>query len=284
MSLGFDHSKLRYMYDAPGVREKLLSILVPWEREKEVVFIEGGRDLAYGLSVHLDALSIAQATQSKILVIVSGEEDTVLDDLFFLRKRMDLKEVSLAGIIVNKVRNVEEFQNFHLPSILKMGLPVAGVIPYQAELTRFSISYLADRLLAKVVAGEGGLHNPVENILIGAWSADIFIQNPLFRKENKLIITGGDRTDMILASLESSTAGIILTNNILPPSHIMAKAAERNIPLLMVLADTYQTAKQIENLEPLLTKEDTGKIEILKQLVTKHVKMESIFSNRKEAL
>jgi len=76
---------------------------------------------------------------------------------------------------------------------------------------------------------------------------------------------------MILAALESDTAGIILTNNVLPPSHIIAKAEERHVPLLMVFSDTYQTAKQIESLEPLLTKEDEEKIKILTELVQKYV-------------
>ena len=90
------------------------------------------------------------------------------------------------------------------------------------------------------------------------------------------MITGGDRTDMILASLESDTSGIILTNNILPPSNIIYKATERNIPLLMVLSDTYQTAKQIENLEPLLTKDDTDKVELLRRLCQKHLDLNAI--------
>jgi hypothetical protein len=109
--------------------------------------------------------------------------------------------------------------------------------------------------------------------VIGAWSANVFLQNPLFKEENKLVITGGDRTDMILASLESDTSAIILTNNILPPSNIISKASERNIPLLMVFSDTYQTAKQIDSLEPLLTKDDVEKIDLLKELVKKHVNL-----------
>jgi len=39
----------------------------------------------------------------------------------------------------------------------------------------------------------------------------------------------------------------------------------------MVFSDTYQTAKQIESLEPLLTKEDEEKIKILTELVQKYV-------------
>ncbi len=99
-----------------------------------------------------------------------------------------------------------------------------------------------------------------------------------FVGENEIFshIHRGGRTDMILASLESDTSGIILTNNILPPSNIISKASERSIPLLMVFSDTYQTAKQIEGLEPLLTKDDEEKVEMLKTLFQKHVNTKEI--------
>ncbi len=279
MSIGFDHSKLRYMYDEEGTRQKLLETMAHISRDKEILFIEGGKDLTYGISIYLDTLSLARYTGSKLFIVVSGEEDTILDEILFLKKHVDLTGVPLGGIIVNKVQNLDEFQNTHLPVINKMGVRVIGVIPYQSELTCFSVYYLADRLFAKVITGEGGLKRVVKNIIIGAWSANVFLQSPVFKKENKLVITGGDRTDMILASLESDTSGIILTNNILPPSNIISKATERNIPLLMVFSDTYQTAKQIENLEPLLTKDDTDKVELLKELCRKHVDLSVITSH-----
>lgn len=279
MSIGFDHSKLRYMYDEKGIQQKLRETMAHISRDKEILFIEGGKDLTYGISIYLDTLSLARYTGSKLFIVVSGEEDTILDEILFLKKHVDLAGVHLGGIIVNKVQNLDEFQNTHLPVINKMGVRVIGVIPYQSELTCFSVYYLADRLFAKVITGEGGLKRVVKNIIIGAWSANVFLQSPVFKKENKLVITGGDRTDMILASLESDTSGIILTNNILPPSNIISKATERNIPLLMVFSDTYQTAKQIENLEPLLTKDDTDKVELLKELCRKHVDLSVITSH-----
>ena len=277
MSIGFDHSKLRYMYDEEGTRQKVLETIGRLGNDRDVLFIEGGRDLTYGISVHLDTLSLAKYTGGKLFIVVSGDEDSILDDLLFLKRHVNLAGVNLNGVIINKVQNPEEFQSTHLPSIRQMGVPVVGVIPYQSELTYFSVGYLAERLFAKVLCGEGGLNRVVKNIVIGAWSANVFLQNPLFKKENKLVITGGDRTDMILASLESDTSGIILTNNILPPSNIISKASERNIPLLIVFSDTYQTAKQIESLEPLLTKDDTEKAELLKNLFQKHVNVQEIF-------
>jgi BioD-like phosphotransacetylase family protein len=273
MSIGFDHSKLRYMYDEEGTKQKLQKTIASIGDDKDILFIEGGRDLAYGISVHLDALSLARFTGGKLFIVVSGDENAIVDDITFLKRHVDLAGVNLGGLILNKVENVDEFQTNHLPAITRMGLRVIGLIPYQIELTRFSVHYLAERLFAKVITGEGGLKRIVKNIIIGAWSANVFLQNPLFKEENKLVITGGDRTDMILASLESDTSAIILTNNILPPSNIISKASERNIPLLMVFSDTYQTAKQIDSLEPLLTKDDVEKIDLLKELVKKHVNL-----------
>ncbi len=276
MTIGFDHSKLRYMYDEEGTRKKLLETIDRVEGAPEVLFIEGGRDLSYGISVHLDTLSLARHTGGKLFIVVSGDSDSILDDLLFLNQHVHLAGIPLNGVIINKVQNLEEFQNTHLPVIQKTGIPILGVIPYRSELTYFTVGYLAEHLFAKVLCGEGGLQRVVKNILIGAWSANVFLQNPLFKKENKLVITGGDRTDMILASLESDTSAIILTNNILPPSNIISKASERNIPLLMVFSDTYQTAKQIEGLEPLLTKDDQEKVDLLKDLAERHVDLKEI--------
>ncbi len=276
MSIGFDHSKLRYMYDENGTKKKLVEMAENIGRDKDLLFVEGGRDLSYGISIFLDSVSVAKALESPLLVVVSGDEDSILDDLVFLKRHVDLQQVKFQGILINKVPNMEDFQSTHLPAIQKLGLKIIGVLPYQSELTYFTVQYLSDRLFAKVITGEGGLRRIVKNILIGAWSANVFLQDPVFKKENKLVITGGDRTDMILASLESDTSGIILTNNILPPSNIISKASEKNIPLLMVFSDTYQTSKQIGGLEPLLTKDDAEKIDLLKQLFQKHVKVGEI--------
>jgi uncharacterized protein len=277
MSIGFDHSKLRYMYDEAETKKKLLEVAGNIGKDKDILFVEAGRDISYGISVNLDPISLAKFLDCRFIIVTSGDEDTILDDLVMLKRHMNLSQEKFAGVILNKVQNLEDFQSTHLPLIEKLGLPILGIIPYQSELSYFTVQYLADRLFAKVITGEGGLRKIVKNILIGAWSANVFLQDPVFKKENKLVITGGDRTDMILASLESDTSGIILTNNILPPSNIISKAAERNVPLLMVFSDTYQTSKQIEGLEPLLTKDDTDKIALLKELVLKHVKLDEIF-------
>jgi hypothetical protein len=86
MSIGFDHSKLRYMYDEEGTKQKLLETIGRVGNDREILFIEGGRDLSYGISVNLDTLSLARYTGGKLFMVVSGDGDSILDDLFFYKE------------------------------------------------------------------------------------------------------------------------------------------------------------------------------------------------------
>jgi BioD-like phosphotransacetylase family protein len=277
ITIAFEHSKIRYMYDEESTREKLLEMAANTGEGKDVLIVEGGKDLTYGISVYLDSVSVARYLKGDLLLVLSGDSETVVDDITFVKKCVDTKGVNLKGVVVTKVRDPREFTDLYLNSITELDVPVLGIIPYEKELTYLSVGYLAEFLFAKVLAGENGLQNIARHIFVGALSADAAMRNPLWKEEDKLIITGGDRTDMILAALESDTAGIVLTNNILPPSAIISKAATRGIPLLLVSSDTYQTAKQIDDLEPLLTKEDTHKIDLLETLVKSHVKLDELF-------
>ena len=126
-------------------------------------------------------------------------------------------------------------------------------------------------LFTKILAGESRLERTVKNIFVGAMAADAARREPRFAEEQRLIITSGDRSDMILAALEGDTVGIVLTNNIMPPANIISQVAERGVPLLLVAEDTYQVAKRIDDIERLLTKEETGKIELLTEMVREHV-------------
>jgi len=276
MSIGFDHSKLRYMYDEKITREKVLDLAANMAQGKDLLFVEGGRDLAYGISVYLDAVSLARYLGGNLVIVISGDENTVFDDITYVKKNMDLSGINFKGIIINKVQNMDDFKETYLPQIQKIGVPVLGVIPYQKDLTYFSVSYLSERLFAKVVTGEGHLNRTVKNIFIGAMSVNAALQQPLLKKEGILMITGGDRTDMILVALDYQVTGIILTNNVVPPSHIISKATERKVPMLMVPYDTYETARRIDNMEPLMTKDDKQKIELLGKLIQENVNIQEI--------
>jgi uncharacterized protein len=275
-TIGFQHSKLKYMYDENSTAAKVQEIVEKAGQDRELVVVEAGEDFSYGASIHLDALSLVKYTGGKLILVVSGNEDSIVDDIYFFKKHVNTDHINMAGVIINKVPDIEDFKDSYLSSLTELEVKVLGILPYRKDLLHYSVQYLADNLVAKVLAGEKGLKNKVKNIVVGAMSADDAIRGPLFKKENKVIITGGDRSDMILAALETDSAAVVLTNNIYPPSNIISIASNKNIPLLLVSGDTYHVANQVDNLEPLLTKDDSEKIELLKTLAQTHLKLSEI--------
>jgi len=228
------------------------------------------------------------AHQEEILEIMGGrrtgkvtdmlDDDTIVDDIIFIKKNIDTSKVDFKGVIINKIHDIEDFQSTYLSTIEKSGVNVLGMLPHDGNLKNFTVGYLSECLFAKVIAGEGGLNNVVKNIFVGAMSTNEAMRNPLFNKENRLVITSGDRSDMVLAALEPNSIGILLTNNILPPSNIIAKASEMNVPLLLVPSDTYQVARQIDLMEPLLTRDNEQNLKLMEEMVKKNIKLDGILN------
>jgi hypothetical protein len=210
---------------------------------------------------------------AELVIVISGKEETIVDDIIFLKNHINLGKVNLKGIIINKVPNLEDFINIHLPKIHMLNINVLGVIPHYEELPQFTVNFLADRLFARVITGESFLNRPVRNIIVGSMSANAAKNSAYFLEKNKVVITSGDRNDMIATALESDTSAIVLTCNIEPAPELISKASERQIPLLLVSPDTYQIAKQIELIEPLLQTDDNDKILLIEEMIKKYVKL-----------
>lgn len=275
MSVGFYHSQLLYSLDEKSTAEKLLDSLDHISVNKEIILIEAGKDLFYGTSIYLDAITVAGIVEGKLLILVSGDEDTIIDDISFLAKYIRLENIDFLGVVINKVANLEDFNNIYLPRILQMGIPVLGVIPVIPELTYFTAGYLAERMFAKVLAGESGLNRQIRNIVVGSMGTDVAMKSPLFQDQHQVLIASGDRSDLILTSLENNAAAVILSNNIVPSSFILSKAENMGIPLLLVPTNAYETAKQIDKIEPLPTKDDAGKIAIIEKITRDYMDLKA---------
>ena len=232
------------------------------------MFIEAGRDPVFGCSVGLDPFSIAEHTDSKVIYVIDGyDENHVADEICHIGKYYSKY---ITGVIVNKVES-REIQNESRELSERVGVSILGFIPRMRELETTTASLIAEELSAKIIVGKEWLSKEIESIFIGAMSASAAVRNPIYGKKNKLIITSGDRTDMILISLEHDTACILLTNNIIPPRNIIEKARERKVPILLVPWDTYTAAKRVESIRALLNERDLKKLELVKDLVKKNV-------------
>ncbi len=278
ITIGFDHSKLKYTYNEESLKKKLNDVASELGAGADVLFIEAGKDMVYGGSVHLDTISIAQYLDAELIFVISGDDDTINDEITFLRDFVKKGGVKFKGVIVNKVRDMADFKATYLEAIKAMGVPVLGIIPFSDELTFFTVDYLAEVLMAKVLAGEAGLNNVIKNIFVGSILTDEAFRHPIMSAEKKLVITSGDRNDLILAALESDTAAVLLTNNFVPHPNVVSTAAAKNVPLLLVTTDTYQTAKKVDTVDPLLTKGSAKKVEIIRTYIKENIDLSQLIS------
>jgi len=271
MSIGFHHARLLYSLDEERTKEKLLESVRQAGRNKEMLFVEAGKDIVYGSSVYLDAIALTRTLAAKLVIVASGSDETISDDLGFLAKYIRREGLDFMGVIINKVANIDDFKTVYMPGILQLGMPVLGVVPAFPELNFSSVRNLAERMFARILAGESGLHRQVRNIVVGSMGEDEAMKSPLFKDHHQVVIASGDRGDLILMSLQNNAAAVILTNNILPSPVVIAKAEDLGIPLLLVQANTHEAVKQINGIEPLPTRDEGEKIGLMEQIIRDYV-------------
>ena len=277
INIGFEHSKLRYSYDKTRIIERLRAMAEKAEKLHPVVLIESGKDFSWGAGVHLDPITVAKALDATLLIVSGVNETTAYDDAHLIKYYVEFSKLKFAGVVFNKIPHVEDFRETGLQDYKELGVPVLGVIPYAPELTRFTVEDVMKHLAAKALSCEDRLDTVVKKVFIGAMSADTALRYPEFHDPEKLIITGGDRTDMMLVALETGASCVVITNDILPPPKIIAKFKDMNTPLLLVSRDTYSTAMIINGIMPLLTPEDTARIDLISRLTADHVDVKALF-------
>jgi len=64
-----------------------------------------------------------------------------------------------------------------------MGVNVLGVIPFERSLTEVPMSYIAEKIQARVIGGEGGLSKRMKHVFVGAMSGDIAAHSPYSKRE-----------------------------------------------------------------------------------------------------
>lgn len=212
---------------------------------KDILLLEGGGSLREGYVVGLPTPEVAKQLTSQVLAVVRyrGEVQT-LDDVLAAQLRLGK---ALCGVIVNRVpaeasRFVSELA---LPYIEKRGIPVFGVLPDLKSLSALTVSELIKVLDAEVLTRLTRQQAMVENLTVGAMTADTALSR--FRKySNKAVITGGDRTDIQLAALETSTTCLVLTGNLRPSPLVVKQAEEFGVAVLLVRTNTMETIEAIE--------------------------------------
>ena len=239
---------LRFYLEGNGEKnllDKVKSALQSVSQNQDIMLLEGGASLREGHAVGLPTPEVARALNSQVLTIVKYRGDIrVLDDALSSYAR--LRE-ALIGIIINRVPgDAMDFVNkLAIPHLEKQGIRVFGVIPDVSSLAALSVKEIVEVLGAQVITETTKLDGLVESLTVGAMTVETALHR--FREyTNKAVITGGDRTDLQLAALETSTACLILTGNLQPNPWIIKQAEAFGVPILLVRPNTMETVEAIE--------------------------------------
>jgi uncharacterized protein len=235
----------------------------------DLILLEGGASLREGYVAGLPTVSVAETLSSCVLVVVKYRDDVrVLDDCLAARTRL---ENSFCGLMINRVpkESIDFVKQMAIPFLERHDIPVYGMIPDVRGLAALTVQELVDNLHAEILTRRTKLHGLVENIVVGAMTAEAALSR--FRKQsNKAVITGGDRTDIQLAALETSTACLVLTGNLRPSPLVIKQAEEFGVPVLLVRQNTMET---IEGTERIFGKTRLGqatKLKLFQDLMEEH--------------
>jgi BioD-like phosphotransacetylase family protein len=217
------------------------------EERKDLLLLEGGGSLREGYAVKLPTPDVAKELGSAILVVVKFCEDAcLLDDVLSAKFRLPN---SLSGVVINRVPQhaLSFVNNLAVPFLEKEGVPILGVLPDDRELAALSVGEIVEVLGAEVLTSCYDEEALVEALMVGAMTEDSALRR--FRKQpNKAVITGGDRTDIQLAAMETSTTCLILTGNLHPSNLIIKQAEEMCVPVLLVPGNTMETVEALDRI------------------------------------
>ena len=221
----------------------------------DVILVEGTDFSGEAVFAELDVNAvIAKNLGIPVILVGSGKNksiDELVTNLHLAYDSFMDKEVKVLGIVANKV---DEDQVDPIAELLKKTVNdeiFIGVIPMIKSLNNPTIKEIADELKADVLIGEAQLDNQVENSAVGAMQLRNFLQH---LKTNCLVITPGDRADVILSSLQASISdnypkisGILLTGGLIPEEPIMQliKGLKEIVPILAIEKGTFEVANRI---------------------------------------
>lgn len=242
---------------------------------KDVMLIEGVDRLSAGSLLGLPVNQVCQLLDAKCLTVVRYVDLLTLDPVLFYRQVLG---DSMIGAVLNSVpqRQMESAQEIAKPYLQREGVLVFGIIPEERFLKSVSVRQLAETLEAEVVCCADKVEELVENLMIGAMSGDIALS--YFRRTpNKAVITGGDRSDIQLAALQTPTKCLILTGNLHPQDMILGMAEECGVPIVVSKHDTLTTVEIVEGFFGRSRFQQKKKVQRFQELLDEHFDFTSLY-------
>lgn len=242
----------------------------------ELVLLEGPGTLEEGRLFDLSALQIAQVIDASVLLVSRFHSVLLVDALLTAREHLGDRVI---GVLINDVPSdyLDDVATTVAPFLESQGIPVLGLLPRSNLLRSVSVGELVRKLDAEVLCRLDRLDLMVESLKIGAMSVSAALRY-FQQASNMAVVTGGDRTDIQLAALETSTQCLILTGQLPPSTLILSRAEELEIPVLSVELDTLSTVEIINTAFGQVRLHEPAKVECVQHLMREHFDVERLLA------
>jgi phosphate acetyltransferase len=252
----------------------------------DFVVVEGTDFMGGSTNVEFDGnISIAKNLGIPTAIIVKGEDKSVqdiVDTALSTTKGFTDEGVQVLTVIANKI-NIEndEAIRHQLVKALPKDIIVTS-IPSNKDLGNPTMKEIFESVGGRILVGENLMSNQVDTSIVGAMQ----LRNCLTRlQKNTLIVTPGDRGDIIIGALVANIsksfekiAGIILTGGLEPEPTILKliEGLDTVVPIILVKTGTFKTVTRVANTQSRITPESKGKIAIAISMFDKYVDVKAL--------
>ncbi|MDD4981115.1 MAG: AAA family ATPase [Candidatus Omnitrophica bacterium] len=253
-------------------------------KNQELVVIEGTGHAGVGSVFDHSNAAVAKLLGSKVIIISSGGVGRPIDEIVLNKALFEKEGVKVLGVIVNKVLpdKFAKISGFVRKGLERKGIDVLGVLPYDPMLARPTIEQILEETDFEVICGKEYLERSVAKVIVAAMEPADAVR---YISEDSLMITPGDREDMIMSALSCfrdpaskklKVCGMVLSCGITPEAPIMNLLERAQIPVLLAKSDTYDVATCLHDLTVKIRPCDKDKIEAVVKLIQENVDFKKI--------
>lgn len=250
---------------------------------QDLVVIEGTGHAGVGSVFDHSNAYVAKLLGSKVVIISSGGIGRPIDEIVLNKALFEKEGVKVLGVIVNKVLpgKFDKISQLVRKGLERKGIPVLGVIPYNKLLSLPTIEQILEETGYELLCGKDMLESYVSSVIVGAMEPQDAVK---YIMEDSLLITPGDREDMIMTALDcvrddkkkTKIAGVVLSCGITPDKPTMDALGLAGIPVLLSQEDTYEVSSAIHDLTVKTRPRDTAKINLTIKLIRDYVDLEAL--------
>lgn len=267
----FTRNQVLDLYNAGRSGEVIDDIIKKYkslEERYDFVLVEGTDFSHENSSIELDLnIIISKNLSLPVIIVMQGDKkgNKEIVDSAQLAYDTFKQEVDVLSIIINKVN---ENETSALKTLLnkRINLTNIDVIPKIHSLASPTVKEVTKSLDGKVLFGKELLNNLIENFSVGAMQLRNYLTH---LKDNALVITPGDRADIILGALQANISknypkisGVILTGDLIPEEPILKliEGLSSVVPIISAKEGTYYVTNCIGNIQSKIYAENTEKI------------------------